>query len=155
MVSRRQFIRMSMATACFAAALGWTGAQHQVKAQDVGKGGGSGSAGRGNSGATGNAGGSSNGSGDRGRSNGGAPEGSGSRGSSRDKGSPQSSGRVDGRPKDARDVNGSSSLTVQHRTGIKELIRRGRYIMLDKRGRTIINRKATNADRQRLLSLVD
>lgn len=44
-------------------------------------------------------------------------------------------------------------LEVVHRNGIAERIRRGRYEMKDSKGRTIINRAATNADRQRLVQL--
>lgn len=142
MVSRRQLLRMSMATAGHAAIFVWIGTQYQAEAQGNGNGGGRASGGGGNGGGNGKSGGSGRG-------------GSGSQGSSRDTNSGQSSGGVDASRKDARDAKGSSYLTVQHRTGIQEIIQRGRYIMLDKRGRTIINRRASNADRLRLQSLID
>lgn len=44
-------------------------------------------------------------------------------------------------------------IGVQHKGGISELIKKGRYIMKDARGRTIINRRATTADRERMKSL--
>jgi hypothetical protein len=46
-----------------------------------------------------------------------------------------------------------SQIEVKHRSGIAEETRGGRYIMRDRRGRTIINRAATTADKDRLRSL--
>ncbi|OHV77306.1 hypothetical protein LCM4573_08575 [Rhizobium sp. LCM 4573] len=46
-----------------------------------------------------------------------------------------------------------SQIEVKHRSGIAEETRGGRYIMRDRRGRTIINRTATTADKDRLRSL--
>jgi hypothetical protein len=50
---------------------------------------------------------------------------------------------------------GGSILRVRHRDGISEVIEGARYIMKDSRGRTIVNRRATSADRRRLLSFID
>lgn len=151
---------MSMAAGGCAVMSGWAGTQYEAKAQGKGNGGGSGSAGgggngNGNGGGYGNSGGNGNESGGRSSNNGDGRQGGGSPGSSRDKSSRQSYGGNAATKKDARDVTGSSSFAVQHRTGIREMIQQGRYIMLDKRGRTIINRRATNADRLRLRSLLD
>lgn len=48
-----------------------------------------------------------------------------------------------------------STIEVRHRVGIEERIRNGRYLMRDKRGRTIINRPVTNQDLDRLRSFLD
>ncbi|OHV79562.1 hypothetical protein [Ensifer sp. LCM 4579] len=48
-----------------------------------------------------------------------------------------------------------STLRVRHAKGISEEIRNGRYIMKDARGRTIVNRRATENDQKRLLSFID
>jgi hypothetical protein len=45
-------------------------------------------------------------------------------------------------------------LQVRHRRGLTEAIVTGRYIMRDARGRTIINREATAADRRRIERLL-
>ncbi|RVO32311.1 hypothetical protein CN093_30340, partial [Sinorhizobium meliloti] len=64
------------------------------------------------------------------------------------------SGRASGRA--ATSVEGGGSiLRVRHRDGISEVIEGARYIMKDSRGRTIVNRRATSADRRRLLSFID
>ncbi|RVJ23247.1 hypothetical protein CN184_12270, partial [Sinorhizobium medicae] len=64
------------------------------------------------------------------------------------------SGRASG--KAATSVEGGGSiLRVRHRDGISEVIEGARYIMKDSRGRTIVNRRATSADRRRLLSFID
>ena len=52
---------------------------------------------------------------------------------------------------DADDTD-NSAVEVRHRDGMSELIRNGRYIMRDARGRTIVNRRATSADATRLES---
>jgi hypothetical protein len=41
-------------------------------------------------------------------------------------------------------------LSVRHGDGISEVVRNGRYIMRDSKGRTIVNRRATLADEIRL-----
>ena len=45
---------------------------------------------------------------------------------------------------------GSAGLSVRHSDGISEVVRDGRYIMKDSKGRTIVNRQATLADEIRL-----
>jgi len=45
---------------------------------------------------------------------------------------------------------GSAGLSVRHSDGISEVVRNGRYIMKDSKGRTIVNRQATLADEIRL-----
>ncbi len=96
--------------------------------------------GNGNSGDNGNAGGNGKGnSGGNSQSNG-----SGARGDAN-----MSS------PTATRATEGSDgSIDVQHRNGITETLRAGRYIMKDARGRTIINRRATSADNQRLATFL-
>jgi hypothetical protein len=46
-----------------------------------------------------------------------------------------------------------SSIEVRHADGTKEEIEGGRYEMKDRSGRTIIERRATEADRARLMAL--
>jgi hypothetical protein len=41
-------------------------------------------------------------------------------------------------------------VEIRHDNGITETLRRGRYIMKDAKGRTIVNRRATSADIRRL-----
>jgi hypothetical protein len=48
---------------------------------------------------------------------------------------------------------GGAAVQVKHRNGMLERILRGRYEMKDNRGRTIVNRPATAADRRRLIDL--
>ena len=117
---------------------------HPAAAKDKGGGnengngrGNGGANGNGNSGANGNGngGGKGNGSGD-GKGSGSA-KGSASSGSSNLSGSGQKSG----------------SAVVRHGNGLEETIVRGRYIMKDSRGRTIVNRPASPADDQRLQTL--
>ena len=45
-----------------------------------------------------------------------------------------------------------SSIEVRHKNGMSERIEAGRYTMKDAKGRTIINRTATNSDQSRLQS---
>lgn len=45
---------------------------------------------------------------------------------------------------------GAGGLAVRHRDGISEVVRYGRYIMKDSKGRTIVDRRATLADEVRL-----
>ncbi|TPO02505.1 hypothetical protein [Mesorhizobium sp. B1-1-5] len=47
----------------------------------------------------------------------------------------------------------SSSIQVTHRNGMKETIENGRFRMEDKYGRTIVDRRATMADLNRLKNL--
>ncbi|AEG09146.1 hypothetical protein GOA77_03515 [Sinorhizobium meliloti] len=85
----------------------------------------------------------------------GGGNGNGRGGGSNGKGGGNSnSGRASGRA--ATSVEGGGSiLRVRHRDGISEVIEGARYIMKDSRGRTIVNRRATSADRRRLLSFID
>ncbi|MDX8512628.1 hypothetical protein [Mesorhizobium captivum] len=53
---------------------------------------------------------------------------------------------------DTVEVDGTK-ITVVHRNGMKEEIENGRFEMTDAQGRTIVERKATQADLARLLSL--
>ncbi|TPN76011.1 hypothetical protein FJ987_30545 [Mesorhizobium sp. CU2] len=53
---------------------------------------------------------------------------------------------------DKVEVSGKG-IQVTHRNGMKEKIENGRFRMEDKYGRTIIDRKATMADLNRLKSL--
>jgi hypothetical protein len=46
-----------------------------------------------------------------------------------------------------------ASAVVRHRNGLEESIVRGRYIMKDNKGRTIVNRRASRADSERLKAL--
>jgi hypothetical protein len=48
---------------------------------------------------------------------------------------------------------GEMSAVVRHRNGLEESIVRGRYIMKDNKGRTIVNRRASRADNERLKAL--
>ncbi|RVG59517.1 hypothetical protein [Sinorhizobium meliloti] len=81
-------------------------------------------------------------------------KGGGSGGSNGKGGGNSNSGRASGRA--ATSVEGGGSiLRVRHRDGISEVIEGARYIMKDSRGRTIVNRRATSADRRRLLSFID
>ncbi|MQX23558.1 hypothetical protein GHJ84_21865 [Sinorhizobium meliloti] len=85
----------------------------------------------------------------------GGGNGNGRGGGSNGKGGGNSnSGRASGRA--ATSVEGGGSiLRVRHRDGISEVIEGARYIMKDSRGRMIVNRRATSADRRRLLSFID
>ncbi|RWA72328.1 MAG: hypothetical protein EOQ30_22735 [Mesorhizobium sp.] len=47
----------------------------------------------------------------------------------------------------------NNSIQVTHRNGMKETIENGRFRMEDKFGRTIVERRATMADLNRLKSL--
>jgi hypothetical protein len=58
-----------------------------------------------------------------------------------------------GKTKGAALQGTASVLGVRHSDGLSEEIRKGRYIMKDARGRTIVNRRATSADQVRLQSL--
>lgn len=49
--------------------------------------------------------------------------------------------------------SGVIAAVVRHPNGLEESIVRGRYIMKDSKGRTIVNRLASRADRERLEAL--
>ncbi len=153
MIPRRHFLRASVgllgAMRVVGGGAGTLVFASRADAQGRGKnrGGGNGG-GRENNNSGGNGGGSGKGSGGS-KDSGGRSSGSGASGSSQSKGEGRGSER-------GRALSGaSSSFTVTHRTGIKETIMRGRYIMRDKWGRIIIDRKATSADHRRLRSLSD
>lgn len=148
--SRRHFLRAAVgllgAMRVVGGMAGTSVSASPARAQGRGhdRGGGNGGGG-GNNNSGGNRGGNGKGSG----GSGGRSSGSGASGSSQSKGEGRGSER-------GRALSGaSSSLSVTHRTGIKETIIRGRYIMRDKWGRIIIDRKATSADHRRLRSLID
>jgi hypothetical protein len=61
---------------------------------------------------------------------------------------------VNARTGDRVSVTGSS-VEVRHRSGIQEVLTPDRYIMRDRRGRTIISRPANNSDRARFRSMTD
>lgn len=143
MVTRRNFLAalcwvsvgLPVAVSPYKIALSGSGIELEPQSA-LAKGGGSGG-GRGG----GNGGGGGNGNGRGGGSNG---KGGGN----------SNSGRASGRA--ATSVEGGGSiLRVRHRDGISEVIEGARYIMKDSRGRTIVNRRATSADRRRLLSFID
>lgn len=139
MVSRRHFLRASGKILGVAGLLVVSARASEVAAQ-----------GKGNDRGNGNGGENGKGSGGRGGNEAGGKS-KDSRGSSN---SDQSKGGASSNRSD-RSPAGGLSLGVRHSTGIEETISRGRYIMRDKWGRVIINRRATTADQQRLKSLVD
>lgn len=151
MVTRRNFLAalcwvsvgLPVAVSPYKIALSGSGIELEPQSA-LAKGGGSGG-GRGGGG----------GGGGRGGGNGGGGNGNGRGGGSNGKGGGNSnSGRASGRA--ATSVEGGGSiLRVRHRDGISEVIEGARYIMKDSRGRTIVNRRATSADRRRLLSFID
>ncbi len=101
-----------------------------------------GGSGGGNGGNGGNSGGNSGGNG----GGNGSGNGKGSANDSRSGGNSKASRAS----KDAVDDEGDSETGIRHKGGITEQVRKGRYIMKDARGRTIINRRATAADKQRM-----
>jgi len=117
---------------------------------------GNGNSGNGNSG-NGNSGNgdSGNGSSGNGSSSGGDSGGDTSSGTT----SNTASGSLSGVADHVNNVTGDkvrvrgSSIEVTHRNGMKEKIANGRFRMEDKFGRTIVDRKATGADLNRLKSL--
>ncbi|MBW9065778.1 hypothetical protein JNB71_20955 [Rhizobium herbae] len=97
----------------------------------------------------GKGGGEGKGGGDGNRGGEGSGKGSGNSNSKSDKGN---SGGVSAKATSVED--GTSALGVRHVDGMSEVIRDGRYIMKDAKGRTIVNRRATSADEKRLHSLI-
>ncbi|WP_429119017.1 hypothetical protein [Ensifer sp. KUDG1] len=107
-----------------------------------GNGGGNGGNGGGNSGGNGNGGGNNgNGNGN----GGGNGNGNGNSNENRSGGNSKAS-----RSSEDADDEGEGEAGIRHKGGITEQVRKGRYIMKDARGRTIINRRATSADKQRM-----
>lgn len=137
--------------------------------------GGNGNGGNGNGG--GNSGGGNNGGGNSGggnNGNGNGNSGGNSSGNSNSGGNSNSAGNNSGNSKGATNsaagstadvadhVNAATgdkvevsgnSIQVTHRNGMKETVENGRFRMEDKFGRTIVDRKATVADLNRLNSL--
>ncbi|AZO15585.1 hypothetical protein EJ069_13170 [Mesorhizobium sp. M2A.F.Ca.ET.043.05.1.1] len=128
-----------------------------------GNGGGNGGNGGGNSG--GNGGGNSGNGGNSG-GNGGNSGGNSGNGNSNGNSSGNNSSSNSASEASAADVDShvnaatgdkveatAGSIQVTHRNGMKETIENGRFTMEDKYGRTIVDRKATMADLNRLKSL--
>ncbi|WP_082478529.1 MULTISPECIES: hypothetical protein [unclassified Rhizobium] len=88
----------------------------------------------GNGGSNNNGGGNGNGGGNKG-------------GKSETPGNSNSQGAKD---KGVTSKGSSASLSVRHDDGMSEVVRNGRYIMKDSKGRTIVNRRATLGDEIRL-----
>ena len=85
---------------------------------------------------------------DKGNGNGNGKGGGGGKGG---KSGANSGGAGNAKPSAAS--SGEMSTVVRHRNGLEESIVRGRYIMKDNRGRTIVNRQASRADSKRLDAL--
>ncbi|MBP2487092.1 hypothetical protein [Rhizobium leguminosarum] len=128
----------------------------QAKDGNNGNGNGGGN-GNGNGGGNGNSGGNGNGGGN-GNSNGGGNSNSNGSGNGNSNGgsstgstgsSSSSSGASVGSGTRATAAS-DGSIDVRHSNGITEVLQRGRYIMKDSKGRTIINRQATASDARRL-----
>ena len=155
MVTRRNFLAalcwvsvgLPVAVSPYKIALSGSGIELEPQSA-LAKGGGSGG-GRGGGGGGGGGRGGGNGGG-RGGGNG-CGNGGGGNGKG---GGNSNSGRASGKATTSVE-GGGSVLRVRHRDGISEVIEGARYIMKDSRGRTIVNRRATSADRKRLLSFID
>jgi hypothetical protein len=124
------------------------------KGDGGGQGGGGG--GKGGGGGQGGGGGGKGGGGGQGGGGGGKGGGSGSKGSGGggDKGKGGQTGEDDAEAKAPSSVLDVSiegpNILVKHPNGMREKVQNGRYEMLDSKGRRIVNRTATNADRARL-----
>lgn len=106
----------------------------------------------GNSGG-GNGGGNSGGSGG-GNGNGGGNNGNGGgNGNGNGNSNENRSGGNSKASRASEDATDDGEAGIRHKGGITEQVRKGRYIMKDARGRTIINRRATSADKQRIETL--
>ncbi|AJD45174.1 hypothetical protein RGR602_PC01144 (plasmid) [Rhizobium gallicum bv. gallicum R602sp] len=104
------------------------------------------------SGNNGNGGGNGNGgNGGNGGGNGNGGGGNGGGGNGKSGSSNSSSGKSSGVSATTRGDD-NSSLEVLHVDGMSEEVKRGRYIMKDAKGRTIVNRRATFDDVKRLQS---
>lgn len=126
MPSRRStLLFLSLSAVIFFAAPLWT---LPASAKDNGKGNGNSSGNNGN----GNGNGNGNRNGDRGG-----------------KGSANGTGNA----KTPAASSGTKAAVVKHSNGLEESVVRGRYIMKDNKGRTIVNRRASRADRERLEAL--
>ncbi len=106
--------------------------------------------GNGNGAGNGNGNGAGNGSSNAG-GNGNGKGGAGASGnSSKGGGSPPSSPSASAASGVQATEGTGGSVDVSHGNGITETLRRGRYIMRDSKGRTIVDRQATAADVRRL-----
>jgi hypothetical protein len=147
MVTRRNFVAIlcslsiSLPVSAFPYKLGLSGATLELAPQSA----------LAKNGGNGRGGGSSGGSGGgKGGGNSGGKGGGSSKGSSS-----RSSGSIGSGAKETKVEEGGSVLRVRHVDGISEEIDDGRYIMKDSRGRTIVDRRATTADKRRLQSFID
>ncbi|AYM65679.1 hypothetical protein [Agrobacterium fabrum] len=125
----------------------------QVAEARSGNGGGNGNGGGGGSGGGGNGGGSGNGGGN-GNSGGNGNGNSDGKANNNDQSSGTGSAAKSQTDADDATNEAGGSLTVRHKDGISETVQRGRYVMKDSKGRTIVNRGATVADEQRLRSFL-
>lgn len=96
-----------------------------------------------------------NGNNGKGNGNNGGNNGKGSNGNSGDKGNKGNNGRALGRSAQPADAVidkqvGTDSVGIRYRNGYREQVSKGRFIMKDAKGRTVINRRATPVDRVRL-----
>lgn len=155
--SRRQIVA-SLTFSAFATVLPFH-AGSALARNGHGRGGGDGdSGGRGESGGSGKGGDASNGRGGNNQGNQGRGNGVGMAADA--KGSSDAAGRQEGSkadgPTSAGSMRAGRGLSVRHRNGIAEEVNsRGRYVMRDNRGRTIVDRRATKSDRDRLRSFFD
>lgn len=117
-----------------------------------------GGGGPGNGGGSGGGSGQGGGSGNGGAGAGGQNNNMGKSGQNRPSGKPGvgriGNTRINPKTGDIIEVSGSS-IKVRHRDGMAENIENDRYEMQDAKGRTIINRRATEADRARLRAFMD
>jgi hypothetical protein len=125
---------------------GFSTAIHEQVAE-AGNGNGGGNGGGGGSG--GNGGGSGNG-GSNGNSGGNGNGNSGGKGNSNSQSSGTGNAAKSQAGLDDAANGGRGTLTVRHKDGISESVQRGRYVMKDAKGRTIVNRDATVSDEERL-----
>lgn len=125
---------------------GFSAAIHEQVAE-AGNGNGGGNGGGGGSG--GNGGGSGNG-GSNGNSGGNGNGNSGGKGNSNSQSSGTGNAAKSQAGLDDAANGGRGTLTVRHKDGISESVQRGRYVMKDAKGRTIVNRDATVSDEERL-----
>ncbi len=96
-----------------------------------------------------------NGNNGKGNGSNGGNNGKGSNGNSGDKGNKGNNGRALGRSAQPADAVvdkqvGADSVGIRYRNGYREQVSKGRFIMKDAKGRTVINRRATPVDRVRL-----
>jgi hypothetical protein len=108
-----------------------------------GNGSGNGNAGDSNAGDGGNGNGSGNG-------NSGKSENSNSNGSTNSNSGASGSENGTGAVTAGSATNSNPSLDVHHLDGLRETIQNGRYVMKDSKGRTIVNRRASRSDEERL-----